>query len=91
MYRTGQKVRIRDSFKELAFNNYYYRDSGEVCENPSASNAEVFSLPEQMQTYSGQILTIIGHLPYNPTLHELDCGFIFHQNWLQPAQTLKEL
>lgn len=92
MYKIGQRVKVRDSLKDLTFNTYYYRDSGEVCENPSAtSNAEILSLPDQMQTYSGQILTVIGHLSYSPTLYELDCGFIFHQNWLQPPQTLKEL
>ena len=91
MYKVGQKVKVREDFKNLVFNSYYYRNSGEICENLSTSHAEVFALPEQMQKYSGQILTIIGQLPYDPQLYELDCGWVFHQNWLQPAQTLKEL
>ena len=91
MYKIGQRVKVRDDFKDLTFNKEYYRISGELCENPEISIVGLFSLPEQMQKYSGKTFNIVDRLPYDPTLYELDCGWVFHQNWLQPAQTLKEL
>ena len=68
MYKIGPKVRVRDSFKYLEFNKDYYRTSGEICENPEISIVGLFSLPEQMQKYSGKTFHIGSRLPYDPTL-----------------------
>ena len=80
MYKIGQRVKVRDDFKDLVFNSYYYRNSGGICENPSTNTIGVFSLPEQMQKYSGKTFHIGSRLPYDPTLYVLDCGWVFHQN-----------